>query len=325
MIQILKKIPMALCGLILGMEALGNLFIMNNFSIIGNIVGIVGMLLMLLVFAKLVLVFESAYSEILNPVAAGTLPTFTMALMLMAMYWHRWGFTRFAMVLWSVAIIIHLGIMAAFCWLNLIKTKPQLQAVYPSWFVMFVGIGVIPVSAPMFNLTIGQIFFWLALALYIIIFPIVIFRLIRIREMVEGALPLLTIMAAPASLCLTGYLNSFGQINHIFAVSLAIFAQCLYFVTLFLIVRIYISAKHSMLKFYPSFAAFTFPLVISSTALTVLSNQLNLASGLVILAKIEWIVATIMIVYVLGHYLKFLVNLMKLTSISNVVVTSSKK
>lgn len=86
MIQTLKKIPMALCGLILGMEALGNLFIMNNFSIIGNIVGIAGMLLMLLVLAKLVLVFESAYSEILNPVAAGTLPTFTMALMLMAMY-----------------------------------------------------------------------------------------------------------------------------------------------------------------------------------------------------------------------------------------------
>ena len=41
MAQVLKKIPMALCGLILGIESLGNLFIMNGFFMTGNIFGIV--------------------------------------------------------------------------------------------------------------------------------------------------------------------------------------------------------------------------------------------------------------------------------------------
>ncbi|WP_258088460.1 TDT family transporter [Weissella fangxianensis] len=317
MVQELKKIPMALCGLILGIESLGNLFIMNGFFMTGNIIGIVGMILMLFVFAKLLFAYGSVHSEMMNPVTAGTLPTFTMALMLMAMYWYRWGMTRFASCLWLAAIIVHLGIMVAFCWFNLIQTKPRLQAVYPSWFVMFVGIGVIPVSAPMFSTIIGQLFFCLAVVLYVIVFPIVIFRLIRLREMTEGALPLLTIMAAPASLCLTGYLNIFSQFNHAFAIGMAIFAQCLYFATLFLMAKIYISAKHSLLRFYPSFAAFTFPLVIASTAITVLSNRLNLASGVMALAKIEWLAATLMIIYVFGHYLRFLMSLMKSTNDSN--------
>lgn len=315
MAQVLKKIPMALCGLILGIESLGNLFIMNGFFMTGNIFGIVGMILILFVFAKLLFAYGSVHSEMLNPVTAGTLPTFTMALMLMAMYWYRWGLTRFANFLWLAAIIVHLGIMVAFCWFNLIQTKPRLQAVYPSWFVMFVGIGVIPVSAPMFSTTIGQLFFWLAMVLYVIVFPIVVVRLIRLREMGEGALPLLTIMAAPASLCLTGYLNIFGQFNHAFAIGMAIFAQGLYFTTLFLMIKIYISAKHSLLRFYPSFAAFTFPLVIASTAITVLSNRLNLASGVMVVAKIEWLAATLMIIYVFSQYLRFLVGLMNATRV----------
>ena len=88
MAQVLKKIPMALCGLILGIESLGNLFIMNGFFMTGNIFGIVGMILILFVFAKLLFAYGSVHSEMLNPVTAGTLPTITMQLMLMAMYWY---------------------------------------------------------------------------------------------------------------------------------------------------------------------------------------------------------------------------------------------
>lgn len=307
----LKKVPMAMCGLILGMEALGNLLIMSNFIFLGNLFGIIGMLLMLIILAKITISFTSAYQELLNPLAAGTLPTFTMALMLISMYWSRWGFSRFAFILWSIAIVCHIAIMLAFCQINFITKKPQLEDVYPSWFVMFVGIGVIPVSAKLFSISVGQIFFYIALGLYIIVFPIVFFRLYKNRELAEGALPLLTIIAAPASLCLTGYLNSFTNINQIFAIILGLFAQFLYISTIVLMVKIYVSAKHSILSFKPSFAAFTFPLVISATGLTVLLDRLQNHSALLIITKVELIIAFIMVTYVLVHYLRFLILLVK--------------
>lgn len=309
--QFLKRVPMALCGLILGLESLGNLLLMTGFSAIGNFLGIIGMLLMVLILVKVFLSFASVYQELLDPLKAGTLPTFTMALMLIAMYWQRWGWTHLALTLWLAAILGHLTIMAAFIWLTLLARKPALTEVYPSWFVMFVGLGVIPVSAKLFIPMIGQIFFWLALALYLFVFPIVFLRLFRHSKLPAGALPLLTIIAAPASLCLTGYLNSFSSINQIFAVALGIFAQFLYIATLVLLGRIYLSGRHSLFDFYPSFAAFTFPLVISATALTSLLTRLQVNSSLILLARLELIAAIIGVTYVLVMYLKFLSGLVK--------------
>ncbi|MDI4584486.1 C4-dicarboxylate ABC transporter [Oenococcus sp. UCMA 14587] len=309
--RVLNKIPMAMCGLILGMEALGNLLIMLNFSFLGNILGVMGMALMFIVLTKLILAFPSAYKEVLNPLSSGTLPTFTMSLMLISMYWSRWGFPHFGLILWILAIVCHIAIMVTFCYVNLINNKFDLKDVYPSWFVMFVGIGVIPVSAKLFIIPVGQFFFFIALGLYIIVFPIVALRLFRHHVILEGALPLLTIIAAPASLCLTGYLNSFSQINNIFAILLGVFAQFLYFITILTMARIYILSEHSVLKFYPSFAAFTFPLVISATGLTVLLNHLKIKSYLINIAEVEQIIAVIVVIYVLVHYIKFLSVLIK--------------
>ncbi len=96
---------------------------------------------------------------------------------------------------------------------------------------------------------------------YVALFPFVLHRL-RHVPLPEATQPLLTIMAAPASLCLTGYLASFDHPNFWLATGMLIFAQSLYFITLVSI------RQYTRLSFYPSFAAFTFPLVISATALT---------------------------------------------------------
>jgi exfoliative toxin A/B len=64
------------------------------------------------------------------------------------------------------------------------------------------------------------------------------------------------------------------------------------------------------LHFYPSYAAFTFPLVISATAMFCAVNyfhSLGIATGFLTVLKLaELVIATGMVLYVLGHYIRFL-------------------
>lgn len=310
MLTFLKKVPMAMCGLILGIASLGNLFVAEKMTVISNVCGVISMLMIALIILKVLFAFNSVATELQNPVAASTFPTFTMSLMVISTYWGRWGFHNFGLTLWCIAIIIHLSITAIFVYLHLLKPAVKMKHVYPSWFVTFVGIGVAPVTAAQFLPNVGKILLYVALAFYAVLLPIILWRLYSEREMPEGTLPLITITAAPASLCLTGYLLSFTTINSIFAISLGILAQILYFGTLLAMARIYISAEHSLIKFYPSFAAFTFPLVISSTGLYYLSQRIaGLHTWGTGLALAEQTIASLMIVYVLFQYGKFLYGL----------------
>lgn len=149
----------------------------------------------------------------------------------------------------------------------------------------------------------GQPLFWLAFVIYVAVFPFVLHR-VRTIPLPEATQPLLTIIAAPASLCLTGYLASFAHPNLAFATGMLIFAQCLYFLTLFSI------RQYTRLSFYPSFAAFTFPLVISATALTcfiaIFASKGLVHNLLSVLQWGEWLVASLMLIFVTGHYLNFL-------------------
>jgi exfoliative toxin A/B len=174
--------------------------------------------------------------------------------------------------------------------------------IYPSWFVTFIGIGVIPVTSSHFAPGLGLPLFWTSFAIYIIMFPFVLHR-IRKFPLPEATKPLLTIVAAPASLCLTGYVSACSKPNMWFVAILLTFAQCLYWGTFAHI------QQYTRLSFYPSFAAFTFPLVISATALTrvttlVTNNALH--TFLFALQIVEWIIATFMLIFVTSHYLHFL-------------------
>ena len=65
------------------------------------------------------------------------------------------------------------------------------------------------------------------------------------------------------------------------------------------------------LKFYPSYAAFTFPFVITAIALrqtVIYLNQINIAVPQILnyLVIIETILATAIVLYVFIRYLKFL-------------------
>ena len=121
--------------------------------------------------------------------------------------------------------------------------------------------------------------------------------------MPESTIPLLTIMTAPGSLCLAGYISMGGHLYMPLVVFLLILSQCIYGIV---VVNLY---KIMQVTFYPSYAAFTFPLVISATALVkvkpLFAEKVGLTSLLNILSTFELLLAVAIVSYVFIRYCIF--------------------
>ena len=126
----------------------------------------------------------------------------------------------------------------------------------------------------------------------------------------DSAKPLFCIYTAPMSLCLAGYLTTAAQPSLAFAAVLAAAAQVLYVIVLTQL------PKLLRLPFYPSYAAFTFPFVITAIALQKFLALLS-AAGFAAPAALSWllaaetVVACIMVGYALARYLIFLLGALR--------------
>ena len=303
----LKNIPLPICGLILALVSLGNLLKTDNMLLFGNLIGLIGMLLMSLVLFKIIFTFKHTLSHLKNPIVASVAPTFTMACMVICTYFlHFESIKPLLSLLWLGIVCLHFILMFYFTYNFLVIKSVTIQDIYPSWFITFVGIGVITVTSSNFYPEFGRWIFWLTLALYLILLPIILYRVFRVKNMEDATLPLITIIAAPGSLCLTGYLNAFDHKNVLIVTLLFVLSQVLYFMILTKL------PKLLAVDFYPSYAGFTFPLVISATAITATAdfyNQLGLPSALFHwLAIGESIIAVIMVFYVLYKYVMYLLK-----------------
>ena len=183
--------------------------------------------------------------------------------------------------------------------------KFDIKKVFPSYFVVYVGIVVGSVTAPAFNaLGIGQIIFWFGFISYLVLLPIVLYRVFKTKGIPEPAIPTITIFAAPASLCLAGYMSSFAVKNMFLVGFLTGLSLLMTFGVLLYMI------KMLRLKFYPSYAAFTFPFVISAIAIKKTNGFLISAGKEIGLLKrlvlIEELIAVLIVIYVLIRYLNFL-------------------
>ena len=86
--DIIKKVPIPLCGVMLGTAALGNL-LQSYGEGIRNVCGIFAAFLLILVLLKLIMFPGMIKEDMGNPIMASVSGTFTMALMILskAIYW----------------------------------------------------------------------------------------------------------------------------------------------------------------------------------------------------------------------------------------------
>ncbi|MBU5439920.1 TDT family transporter [Tissierella sp. MSJ-40] len=299
--QIIKKLPIPIVGLMLALAATGNL-VLSYGNIYRNIFGILSGIILVLVLIKIIKYPKEVAESLDNPVVASVFPTLSMGIMLLSAYVKPLAATL-AFGMWIIGLILHVLLIINFTKKYIINFN--IKKVFPSWFIVYVGIVAGSVTAPVFSMVnIGQILFWFGFISYLILLPIILKRVLKVKEIPEPALPTIVIFSAPASLCLAGYMNSFPEKNILIIWLLVALSQ---FTLLCILSQL---PKLLKLKFYPSYSAFTFPLVISAISIKLTNGFLaNIGKPIAILkyvVKFEELLAVIIVLYVLFRYTSFL-------------------
>ncbi len=300
--EFLKKYPVPIAGLMLGLAAAGNL-VQSYGEVYRTAFGLMSATVLILMLVKIARDPKGVGEALDNPVVASVFPTLSMGVMVLSTYLKPYGSTA-ALAMWVMGLMLHVILILWFTKKFILSFK--IKQVFPSWFIVYVGIAVASVTGPAYNMAnVGQWAFWFGLVTYLILLPIVIYRVVRVREMPEQTLPTLAIFAAPASLLLAGYMNSFAAKNMVLIWALAALSIVMYIAVIMMLFRLL------KLDFYPSYSGFTFPLVISGIAMK-LTNGFLIKSGQVVSAmgyivKFQEAAAVVITLYVLFRYIAFLV------------------
>lgn len=300
--DIIKKVPIPTAGVALGLAALGNL--LQPYAEVAHIVcGALSLFLVAMIVAKVVLFPSMIRDDLQNSIFASVSATFFMTLMQLAGYLAPVAIVP-AFGLWCAAIAGHFILMGWFT-AHFIR-RFKLAEVFPTYFICYVGIIVAAVTSPVFGMeAFGRGIFWFGLACFAVLLATVVARYLK-HEIPEPARPLFCIFAAPMGLSLVGYLAVTPNPDPLFVGVLMGLGQVM------LVGVATQLPKFLALKFYPSYAAMTFPFVISAMALGK-GMQALYAAGVAIpalpmveaLIALETVFAAVMVTYVFVHYMRF--------------------
>ncbi|MCK6262536.1 TDT family transporter [Vibrio sp. ZSDE26] len=299
--------PTPMAGLALGIASLG--WCWESFIDLrgyGQWSGAVVAAVLLIVLASKFLLHRHLLREDLaHPVVGSVVPTFAMGVMVVSNSLGQF-YPLAGDALWLMALSLHIVFLSRFVYHR--SQEFRLHHMVPSWFVPPVGIIVADVSFsgnPMLIPIANSVLMFGMLA-YAFMLPIMLYRFMFTHEISDAAKPTIAIMAAPASLSLAGYLTVQSSpspvvIGVLFGIS--ILMTLLIYVAFFKLLR---------LPFSSGYAAFTFPTVISATALFKLASWMShtgieakYVSQVHFLARFELIIATLVVGYVAARYLHF--------------------
>ncbi len=282
----------------LALLSLGNLLQDIN-PYLRYIFGTLGVIILILIILKVILYPQDVRNDFKNPVIVSSSGTFSMSLMLLSTYLIEIT-PSIAYTIWIIGIVLHLMLMIYFTCHFIIRNF-DISTVYPSYWIVFIGITMCAITSHAHSVEeIGFIFFIVGFIAMLITFPLVVYRYIKISDTPDMNKPLICIFTAVFSILIVGYLNSSPNISHEFLMALYSIA-CIFY-----IFALYKFIDYRNLEFYPSFAAFTFPFVISALATKGVLKEMgeNLLLGNI--ATLETAIATLIVIYILIRYTKFL-------------------
>lgn len=299
----LKRTPIAISGLALGIMALSNVFYHINFKTLGLCSFIISCAIMLLFIMKWIIYPSMFLKELKNIHTFAISPTFPMTFMIFASIIKQ----EFAVqsqllnVLWYVAILLHISLIIIFisryAFRNF-KSWPN-----TSWFVMFVGTGVISETSSAFNETLGHVSTIFGTVCLVLILAYVLISK-SWQAYNQEQFPMVIIMSAPAALCLNGYILNNTSYSNVYVIVLLILSQVLFVFTLIFLPKIL------QRDFKVSFSAMTFPWVTTAASLYNVTQHSHASSSIItfgtIFSVIEITWAAIIVCYVLYQYVVFL-------------------
>ncbi|GGA79330.1 hypothetical protein GCM10011369_21580 [Neiella marina] len=205
-----------------------------------------------------------------------------------------------AVALWYGAIVLQFLLLVGFVCHRL--RQLEWHHLVPSWFVPPIGIVVAAVTCPTEQqLLLSQHLVTFGLICYGLMLVPMLYRLIFYPRIDSGAKPTIAILAAPASLTLAGYLSVTEQPS-------VVLVAVLMGVAVLMTSLVYLSLLHLLRQpFSPGYAAFTFPTVISATAMyrcaeLFAHHGLKESQLLLRLADVELAIACLLVSYVALRY-----------------------
>ena len=296
--NIIRNSPTPIAGLALGSAALGNL-LQPYSSSLQLLFNLLSLIIIVLLTIKFVLGFDKLKKEMENPVVATVMATYPMSIMLLASFSKKY-IGLLSMPVWIIGIFLDFCVVF-YAIYNFIIKERHISKIYPTWFITFVGPAVVTVTAINYNLeTLGLIYFYFSYINYLILLPFVLYRVYKYKHYKDGDYPTITVFSAPGGLLLASYMIGVTQKTNIILVILIPLTILLF---IFVLIQLPYLLKR---KFYPSFSAFTFPLVICAISFqkTGVYYQLAEFSILNILIHLSELLAIIIVIYVWYGFIK---------------------
>ena len=295
---IIKSLPTPIAGLALGSAALGNL-LQPYSSSLQLLFNLLSLIIIILLTIKFVLEFDKLKKELDNPVIATVLATYPMSIMLLASFSKKY-IGLLSMPIWIIGIFLDFCVVY-YAIYNFIIKERHISNIYPTWFITFVGPAVVTVTAINYNLeTLGLIYFYFSYINYLVLLPFVLYRVYKYKHYRDGDYPTITVFSAPGGLLLASYMIGVSQKSNMI---LAILIPLTILLFIFVLIQLPYLIKR---KFYPSFSAFTFPLVICAIAFqkTGIYYQIAEFSILNILIHLTELLAIVIVIYVWYGFIK---------------------
>lgn len=305
--KILQKVPIPLLGVSLASAALGNL--LQSYSEgVRLLFGAISFFCLLLVLLKIFAFPEKVKEDMENPIMASVAPTGSMAIMLLAAYVKPLSASA-GQIIWYAGVVLHLLLILYFTAKFLLHF--DLKKVFASYYIVYVGIVVGSVTAPAFGKQqLGMLFFRFGLVSAFVLICIVSLRYLKFRELPPPAQPVICIYAAPFSLLVAGYLQSAETKSTELLTLIYTIASILFLFSLIQMLRLLFIRK---LPFFPSYASFTFPFVITAIASKQLMGfltkaELPVPTLMKFLVPVQTFIAAAAVLYVLFGFIRFLLQ-----------------
>lgn len=304
----IQCLPLPIGGVALALFSLAKLLLVLDMTILAHSFIAIGVLIFVGLLLKMGFAPASIMKDMQNVMIVAVMPTWTMAMMMASSispnaFWH---------IVWYVAIFMHFALMIYFTYCFVVKVEVRLKDVYPSWFIMYIGMGVMPLTAgdtlPMLMTFVS----WACVGFAVILVPLMIVRIIRC-DLPTPTRPLIGILAAPASLITAAYIAHADAPRTGFVIFGFIVAQLLY---VFVLTQL---PSLLRLPFFPTYAALTFPLVVSATACMNALTYLHMTNVFAqMIVTLEVLIAIIMVSYVTVRYTRAMYKQMRATSMASI-------
>lgn len=254
-----KRPPILLSGLILGLFGLANL-LLNYHSIFFYFLNGLALILWIYLTLALVLSFADYRQDLQKPPLLSSFATYPMASMLLAAYLNKLGLLWMSQLLWYLALLLHIVLIAIFTWKYVLKAEGL--SLTPSWTVLYVGLAMASLTQGVVHQPfLGYLAWFFALLLSLILYPL-FYKARRAQRLPDTLKPQWAIYCAPFSLLLGGYIRLAGSdAEGWFVALLLLLSQAFYLLVLCLLPRIFRLGPQL------SWSALTFPLVNTAFAL----------------------------------------------------------